>query len=321
MAYQFASGETEAAALRRCAREQLDVAISQLEDGLRSDPVTAVHEARKALKMERSLLRLGRGALGSSARRGLNARLREAGRRLSGARDSEVMGQALDRLAEHYAGQLPKPTWDAIRARLDEEAQSSRARLIGSGLTGEVVEELRALQREVEQWRLRGDRWSAIEPGLRREYARGRRALRRAEGRRTVESLHEWRKRAKDLWYHLRLLEPASPGILGGYAKEAHRLSELLGDDHDLAVLRDKLLGPGAGIAADLESVLTLIDHRRDQLQAEALVLGARLYAEQPKAFVKRMRRYAQSWRAQARLEQAAEPVRLRGRTAATSVT
>jgi hypothetical protein len=45
-------------ALRRSAREQLENAISELTDGVKVDTVTAVHDARKALKKERSLLRL-----------------------------------------------------------------------------------------------------------------------------------------------------------------------------------------------------------------------------------------------------------------------
>ena len=111
----------------------------------------------------------------------------------------------------------------------------------------------------------------------------------------TVENLHDWRKRAKDLWYHLRLLKPFSPAIIGGHADEAHRLADLLGDDHDLALLRETLLGGGGEVPVDVEAVIGLIEHRRDQLQAEAMQVGERLYAERPKAFRRRMHRY---WKA-----------------------
>jgi hypothetical protein len=47
-----------------------------------------VHNARKAIKKERSLLRLARGAMPSEQRRRENAALREAARRLSTARDN-----------------------------------------------------------------------------------------------------------------------------------------------------------------------------------------------------------------------------------------
>jgi hypothetical protein len=42
---------------------------------------------------------------------------------------------------------------------------------------------------------------------------------------------------AKDLWYDSRLLGETAPSILGPLARSLHALSELLGDDHDLAVL------------------------------------------------------------------------------------
>ena len=313
MPYQLQAGETEAQALRRCAREQLDRAIAELTDGLKTDPVTAVHDARKALKKERSLLRLARGPMKPSERRAINAALRDAGRRLSDARDAEVMIQAVDDLSTRYAGQLPKRTFNAIKSHLNKQAAGARASLADASA---VADELRGLRAGVDDWRMRGDGWKAIGDGLEEGYRRGRRAYRRARRKPTTENLHEWRKRAKDFWYHVRLLEPLSPAALHGYAKEAHELSDLLGDDHDLAVLRDTLVGADAAVPADVESVLTLIEHRRDQLQAEAMQVGARLYAEKPKAFTRRMRAYWKAWRSDA--APAPEPVHLRGRVAAT---
>ena len=43
----------------------------------------------------------------------------------------------------------------------------------------------------------------------------------------------------KDLWYQERLLEDTWPGVMKAQAKEAKKLSKLLGEDHDLAVLAD----------------------------------------------------------------------------------
>jgi CHAD domain-containing protein len=313
MPYSFQAGETEAGALRRCAREQLDLAITELTDGVKTDPVTAIHDARKALKKERSLLRLARGTLRPAERRALNAVLRDAGRRLSDARDAEVMIQAVDDLSERYAGQLPKRTFTAVRKHLDARAAAARGSL---STTVEVADELKSLRAGLDEWSLRRDGWQAIGEGLERSYERGRKAYRQARRKPTTENLHEWRKRAKDLWYHVRLLEPIAPGAMAGHADDAHLLSDLLGDDHDLAVLRETLAARDTAVAADVESVLTLIDHRRDQLQAEAMQLGARVYAEKPQAFTRRMRTYWKVWRTDA--PAVAGPVHLRGRVAAS---
>lgn len=292
MAYKLQADETVEDAVRRCAREQLDRAIEELTTGVHEDPVEAVHEARKSLKKARSLLRLSRGAFDREERRRENAALRHAGRALSGARDAEVMLDAIDDLADRFTGRVPRQTFTTIRRQLEADRDPARRRLLESGLTGQVADELKAVRSRIDDWSLGHGGWEALEPGLRRSYARGRDALALVRRRPTVENLHDWRKRSKDLWYHLRNLKTISPGIVGGAADEADRLSTLLGDDHDLAVLREALERGADSFAVDLDAVLALIDHRRDQLQAEALLLGARLYAEPPKVFVRRLHRY-----------------------------
>jgi CHAD domain-containing protein len=276
MPYRLRQNENVKDGLRRCAREQLDAAIDQLTEGVKDDRVTAVHEARKAIKKSRSLLRLARGTITPDERRRVNAALRHAGRELSPARDAEVMVQAVDGLATRFAGQLPRSTFDAIRQDLEAE------RPIGSP-ADRVASELRAVGRGIDDWPMRRGGWHAVKPGLLTGYASGRDLLATAREQPTVENLHEWRKRVKDLWYHLRLLKSLSPGIIGGQADEADKLADLLGDDHDLAVLRE---------AIDVDEVIGLIDHRRAQLQAQAIRIGERLYAEPPKAFARRMHRY-----------------------------
>ena len=295
MAYKLHTDEQVPDGVRRCAREQLDRAIDALTERVSDDPVEAVHDARKALKQERSLLRMARGTLDPATRRSENAALRHAARALSASRDAEVMLQALDELSERYAGQAPRDTFDAIRRQLEAERDPARQRLLESGLPGAVADELRAVRTRIDDWPLRRDGWKALRPGLDRGYRGGRRAFERARSKPTVEHLHEWRKRTKDLWYELRLLGPLSPPIVGGHADEAHALSDLLGDDHDLALLRETLLDRSGEAAVDVGPVVELIDHRREQLHTEALQVGRRLYAERPKAFRRRMHRY---WKA-----------------------
>ena len=297
MAYRLTADETVQDGVRRCAREQLDHAVDELTTGVHDDPVEAVHAARKDLKKARSLLRLSRAAIDRDERRRENKALRDAGRSLSSARDAEVMLQALDALADHFAGQLPQTTFDAVRRHLETERDTARERMFASGLPEQTADELKSIRGRIEDWPTRRGGWKALEPGLLRSYKRGRKALATARSEPTVESLHEWRKRGKDLWYHLRMLKPLSPDIVGGQANEAHTLSDLLGDDHDLAVLRGTLGRGGDGLAVDLDAVVALIDRRREQLQAEAFRVGARLYAEPPKAFGRRLHSYWKVWR------------------------
>jgi CHAD domain-containing protein len=297
MAYRLSIDDDVATSVRACAREQLVGAIGRLEH-FDQDPVVAVHEARKHLKKARALLRLARPALGTKAYRRENDALRDAGLALSGARDADVLVQTAAALAEHAAGRLPADPFEQLGAALAAEAAASRA---GAGEDGapqlaDVIEALRAAELRVEAWPLDDAGWKQVLEGVAWAYMRGREAFAVARAEPTPELLHAWRKRAKDLWYHQRLLAPAWPGVLGAQAEEAHVLSELLGDDHDLAVLAARLADGAApltpAVDAERAALLALVEHRSGELRAAAAQLGRRVYAESPKAFSRRLARY-----------------------------
>jgi len=68
MAYRFENDESVRDGFVRCAAEQLDKACTELSARIGDDPVDAVHSARKAVKKERSLLRLARGSMPAKRR-------------------------------------------------------------------------------------------------------------------------------------------------------------------------------------------------------------------------------------------------------------
>ena len=107
----------------------------------------------------------------------------------------------------------------------------------------------------------------------------------------TSEHLHEWRKRVKDLWYQQQLLEALWPEVMKAQAKEAKKLSKQLGEDHDLAVLTDVLRSDPS---LDGDELLPLIAKRRKQLLKRMRKRGRRVYAEKPKHFARRVRRYVE---------------------------
>jgi hypothetical protein len=67
-------------------------------------------------------------------------------------------------------------------------------------------------------------------------------------------------------------------------ARRAHALSDLLGDDHDLAVLRAAARERNATLApGELAMLEGLIARRRGRLQRKALSRGRRVYARKPR--------------------------------------
>jgi CHAD domain-containing protein len=293
MAYEIGTDEALGEGLRRSAREQLEGAVDALERKIEEHPGKAIHDARKRLKKTRALIRLARPVLGRKVARRENAALRTAAATLSAARDADVMVQTVEALGDRYSGQLPSTAFDAIRAAVaGGGGGTGTAPDVGEALAG-----IRGVLERIEDWPLAGAATPDVLAGASVAYAAGRAEMPGPDDRPSAEELHEWRKRVKDLWYHGLLLQNAWPAVLSVQAEEAHVLSEVLGDDHDLSVLRDRLTSATIDDpAADVDGVVALIDHRREELLAEALDRGRRIYAEGAKAQAKRLQAYVDAW-------------------------
>jgi CHAD domain-containing protein len=295
MAYEIRTDEALGEGLRRSAQEQLEGAVDALERKIEEQPGKAIHDARKRLKKTRALIRLARPVLGRKVARRENAALRSAAATLSAARDADVMVQTVEALGDRYSGRLPAAAFEAVRAAVAGDGGGG-----GGGAApdvGEALAGIRGVLERIEDWPLADAATQDVLAGASVAYAAGRAQMPGPDDRPSAEELHEWRKRVKDLWYHGLLLQNAWPAVLSVQAEEAHVLSEVLGDDHDLSVLRDRLTSATIDDpAADVDGVVALIDHRREELQAEALDRGRRIYAEGPKAQARRLQAYVDAW-------------------------
>jgi CHAD domain-containing protein len=287
--FRLDPGEPVPEEVRRVARGRIDHAVDELRGKSGSSREEAVHEARKDMKKLRALLRLVRGELGDRAYRGENESFRDTARELSGVRDADVMLATLGQLEERY-GELPgagrrlRPALVAHRFRMSAGSLKPAAKA--------AAETLAEARERVADWPLDTDGFEAFEEGLGRVYRQGRRAFRAARKQPTDERMHEWRKRVKDLWYHLSLLQDTWKPVVGALADEAHELSDRLGDDHDLAVLREWAHEHATSLDGDdpvLRGFDVILQSRRKELQDEAFAYGARLYADKPSVFVSRL--------------------------------
>jgi CHAD domain-containing protein len=320
-----------AAGIRRMAVGQADLVIELLhaQDGvLETD---AVHEMRKALKRLRALVRLLREELGEETFTRENESLRETGRRLSAARDSEVMLATLDRLCQKTGDELAAwPGVATLRGSLQAEQTRMEAITLGDQrLRGRVLGEMLAFRDRALRWRLRERGIALVEPGLLRVYRQGRRRFHTAAGAKKskrVRTMHEWRKRVKDLRHQAEILSrrdgPSQLEALAGGARRSRRrrerferdrrrlrrvarradaLAEALGEDHDLALLADLVReagqprsARGAGLPAvgkpTQRALLWEIRRRRRRLRRESLRLRAQLYGPRPRRFAARVR-------------------------------
>lgn len=291
MSYRLELAEPVPDALRAVAVERLERAVERLREEHRTDPVDAVHGARKDLKKARSLLRLARPGMPRDVYRRENRALRDIGRAMSGGRDADVMVETAAALSEHFAEPQAKRQFAALRRRLAAHARDRR----DEGDVAALAGSLEAALGRARDWPLDRCDLGTLAAGEKRMYRAGRRALAATERDASDEQWHEWRKRVKDLWYHHRLLANAWPGPMKAHADELDSLSTLLGDDHDLATLTDTLTasdGVSAPPSVDAGRLVELIAIRRAELQAGARALGRRIYTERPKAHARRIGGY-----------------------------
>lgn len=267
--------------IKRIAGGQLDHAVASLLDP-DVDDATAVHEARKSLKKVRAILRLIADEIDEDAYRSDTAAFRGIGVDLSPVRDAAVALETFDRYCE--------PQLDP------EDSLRLRAVLVaarGGAFVGMTLRERTAARIRLERWRI--DEWAidrrdarAIVRGLRRAFKKVRSAYAAVLEDHSDESLHEWRKKVKVVWYHSRLLRARDADGPHRDVVELSQLSELLGLDRDLALVRSTLHESGLDDAVS-RIVLMHIDDIRSELQSQSKSLGARLFEQRPKDYVARL--------------------------------
>jgi len=302
MGYELQADEPMRAGLRRIARELLDDSVRLLRDGNPDDIDNNVHEARKNMKKMRGLLRLVRGVIDEKDYRQDNRFYRDMARRLAGARESHVALQTLDALMEQFAADLDEKALKGVRAHLlsNYEAQAGGLWADDELLT-ETVEALDRAHHRIDRWELDKKPEKIIKRGLRAVYERGYNEFAEAQDHPTKESLHEWRKRVKYLWYQLRILRPMWEQGIDATIGALDELGDVLGQEHDYAELKALLYQmPDLFDATDdMMSLVYVLDAERSRLQMRAWELGGRIYAEPPKAFVARHRTYWRVWQAE----------------------
>lgn len=290
MAYRFKLNESFEEGFRRIALEQLNRAESQLRNT--KDRAIAVHETRKALKRLRALLRLVRPTLREHAFGDENAHLREIARVLSSARDRHVLLETVIKL-EGVCGPTGKGAWKTLREIL-QKANGGSTSNVDAAATKLALERLADAKNRFSQLKIMGSGFEAIGPGLEANYRRGRRTFRAAYAEGSDDSFHEWRKSVQLHWRHMALLSNAWPDSFAARISESRGLSQILGDDHDLALLKAFVRAEPTGrISSEQANIVErLALDRQKHLRALAQPKGVRLYAEGAKGLHRRMAQY-----------------------------
>src|SRR5438309_11304865 len=132
-------------------------------------------------------------------------------------------------------------------------AAGSRARL------GETLHRIRS-------WQLDQLECERLRRNVQATYKRGRKMLETTVEKTSTKNIHAFRKRAKELWYQLRLLRPLSPVVFEELDNELATIGECLGQLHDLAFLVQSLHFFGAADNDGERMLKSLIARCTDEL-------------------------------------------------------
>lgn len=298
MRYQFQIEEGISAEIIRNIGEELASAIEALQTA--EDPHEGIHDTRKSLKKIRAILRLARSGFLPETFRQANETCRDNGRLLSDLRDATALIETLDKLREVHPNWVSAGNHSQIRSRLEAQRAELFHQVIEVDQTDHLVlENLTAFSDILATWEIAGSTFAQIlKNGLFTAYRSGSKRFRKAYAFPTEENFHEWRKRVKDLWYHIQLLQACWPAMMIPFGEELHQLSGLLGDEHDLNVFHGKIANHSIQLESHESAELSLpeiLEQAGNQLRDEAFPLGQKIYGEKPRSFVNRIDTYWES--------------------------
>jgi CHAD domain-containing protein len=254
----------------------------------------AVHDLRKALKGWRAMMRLLTPTVGDEAE-AMRIAARDLARETAAARDGQAAQDALSDLLADHGNDLP-----GVPSRSRSTIMNRLATLRASAEAVSLTPERRA--RICGMWTRAGDavdRWplsnfdcAEAARQLAASYRRGRNTIPEDWMKAGPEVLHRLRQRVVEHRYQMELAEPLWPRVMRLWVSEAQRLRERLGAHHDLDVLQ-RLTEPRQPLSRWRSQLTPLIAARQAAHAAAARRLAGRLFAETPKAF---MRRLAALW-------------------------
>jgi CHAD domain-containing protein len=288
MSYSLDPGIPVSEAVRRVALAELDLAHTALASP--PDRHSGVHSARKGLKRLRSLLLLVRPGVPEPAFAHVTERLSAIARGLAPARDANALLDAIRKLEpdeEAYAGSSPLRS---LRLWLEKRRQVAE-RNLESSAAAEAMRGLRELKPTLAGLAIHPDDFTPLAKGLKHCYRATRRSYELAFATGNDDDFHEWRKDVQRHWRQMQLLSPCAAAELPARADTARSLSQVLGDDHDIALLRRLVSTPTMvfGNSNDTAAFLKRCRKRHPPRRREPTPPAPRLFRERSRSFAERV--------------------------------
>ena len=284
MAFRLRPNRPFTAEFISTVRNQLRQAIDALEQQPEG-PHEAIHEARKKFKRVRALYRLIQPDA-KQFRHRENERIRTMAKTLSAVRDATALIETVDYLASEAGSPEELAALATASATLTERRDRIASEEIDlAAKMAAAAETCREAIRAVETLELN----DAPQKTARRLAKAWGKEISRAAGDLVAceetgdgEAFHDLRKVSQTYWMHLSLLSDLWPSAMRAKQREARKLVDLLGHEHDLSVLT-QLINESPEFFGDSDTLALLIGAiiaRQQELRQEAIEQAKLVFAD-----------------------------------------
>ncbi|HEY7292254.1 MAG TPA: CHAD domain-containing protein [Vicinamibacterales bacterium] len=282
MAFALKSGERIAPGLQRVVSRELRKAM---DDAERLDPVHAAFALRKRIKKLRSILRLLRDELGADYDRHTK-RLRKTAHVFATIRDADAAVATMDAIHARYPDVVSDDRCEAVKKALLARKRGVDTRADAGATLHRALNDLQDWSKTFAKDVRHAARRRTLRSGMVRVYRTTRKALEAAEASGDDRAFHRWRRRTKDHWYHLRLIERLNSAARRR-AKEVRRLETWLGNAHNLVLFKALLLEDPSRFGDERATAVILgcAEKFQKSLRRRALREGHALFDAKPSRF------------------------------------
>ena len=198
---------------------------------------------------------------------GLDKLLQGCARSVGTVRDASSMIECAERdVQDDGVLEILKKRREAIKSRTHEDPENVSARVVQAQLRLPL---------------LRDESFTTLSSGISDAFDRGRAAFAVCHaGGASPEQFHELRKKTKTLWYLLCMLYVYWPAVMYPLKEEWKVLCDVLGHQHDLAVLREVVLEERLLSGDALRGFLEVAEKRLGVFETSILRAAGLLYAQ-----------------------------------------
>ena len=250
-----------------------------------------IHKARLQFKRFRALVRMARFGLEKEESRRLAHFFRDQGRALSSLRDLEVMLESIKPFIKAIPLGEEHTLLTRFRARLLDQQKKLHKKEKEAQARREVIHRLTRMQEEIPSWKPQEESPWVFLSGTRVCFNACRKRFRVLKKASNDQTLHNWRKEVKWLWYQMELLSDLWPVRFDAWINDLKTLSQGLGRHHDLVLLESAFL-QFIQEEKEIDRLLIIkkIKKEKSDIEAKVYSLGNLFFSVKGSCFYRQLR-------------------------------